>query len=64
MKVTKETLLHELATSREAAEILLDKGLHCLGCHAAQFETLEQGCKGHGMEDKDIEELLKKLNKS
>ena len=63
MKITRKTPLHELATNREAAEILLDKGLHCLGCHAAHFESLEEGCKGHGMSDEEIEDLIKKLNK-
>ncbi len=63
MKVTKETSLQELAANKKAAMILIDSGMHCVGCVAAQFETLEQGCKAHGMSDKDIEELIEKLNK-
>lgn len=63
MRITKKTKLAELATNRNAAEILLDSGLHCIGCFASQFETLEQGCKGHGMSDEEIDELIKKLNK-
>ena len=63
MKITKDTPLHKLAVDRKSAEILLDSGLHCLGCFASQFETLGQGCKGHGMSNNEIEELIKKLNK-
>jgi hybrid cluster-associated redox disulfide protein len=34
-------------------------GMHCLGCAAAHFETLEQGCGAHGI---DVDELVKDLN--
>jgi hybrid cluster-associated redox disulfide protein len=63
MKITKDTSLFELSTSPEAAEIMMDIGLHCLGCSASRFETVGQGCRGHGMSDKEINELVEKLNK-
>ena len=63
MKITKKTKLAELAADRNAVEALFDAGLHCIGCSASQFENLEQGCKGHGMSDEEISELIKKLNK-
>ena len=62
MKITKGTKLVNLADNVETVEILTDIGLHCIGCFASQFETLEQGCKGHGMSDKEIDELINKLN--
>jgi hypothetical protein len=34
-----------------------------MGCPMAMEETVEQGCKAHGMSDKEIDELLKKVNK-
>ena len=43
----------------EKAEILLDAGMHCLGCPASQAETLEEAWDVHGI---DVEELLVKLN--
>ena len=43
----------------EKAEILLNAGMHCLGCPASQAETLEEACMVHGI---DVEELVKKLN--
>src|SRR3989344_3438537 len=48
---------------RRKVEILSDFGLHCVSCFGSQFENLEQGCKGHGMSDEEINELIEKLNK-
>jgi len=48
----------------EAAEILSEKGMHCVGCPMAMQETLEQGVLAHGMDaDKLVKELNEKLNK-
>jgi len=63
MKITRKTKLSELATNQKVVEVLLDSGLHCIGCFASQFENLEQGCKGHGMSDEEIDKLIKNLNK-
>lgn len=60
MKVEKSTKIGELlANSPEKAEILIEAGMHCLGCPASQAETLEEACMVHGI---DVEELVKKLN--
>jgi len=48
-----------LEESSEKADILMEVGMHCLGCPSAQAETLEEACEVHGI---DIEELLEKLN--
>lgn len=37
-------------------------GLHCVGCHAATWETLEAGMMGHGMNDDAINRLVDALN--
>ena len=42
----------------EKADLLLEAGMHCLGCPASQAETLEEACEVHGI---DVEELVKKL---
>ncbi len=44
----------------EKADILLEAGMHCLGCPASQAETLEEACGVHGI---DVEDLVKELNK-
>ena len=45
-----------------SAEILMRYGLHCIGCHVATWETLEQGATAHGMDNKKLENMLKELN--
>ena len=57
-KTTKIGELLEIAP--EKAELLLQAGMHCLGCPASQAETLEEACEVHGI---DIDDLLKELNK-
>ena len=58
--IEKTTKIGELLESNpEKAEILLEAGMHCLGCPASQAETLEEACDVHGI---DVDELLKKLN--
>ena len=60
MKIEKTTKIGELLeVAPEKADILLKAGMHCLGCPAAQAETLEEACMVHGI---DVEELLAKLN--
>lgn len=60
MKFEKTTKIGEIIEKApEKAEILLAAGMHCLGCPAAQEETLEEACAVHGI---DVEELVNKLN--
>ena len=57
----KDTKIGDIIeTAPEKAEILLQAGMHCLGCPASQEETLEQACEVHGI---DVEDLVKELNK-
>lgn len=44
------------------AQEMTNAGLHCVGCSAATWETLEAGMYGHGKSDAEIDELLGKLN--
>ena len=60
MKIEKTTKIGELLEiAPEKAEILLNAGMHCLGCPASQGETIEEACMVHGI---DVEELIKELN--
>ena len=43
----------------DKVDLLLEAGMHCLGCPASQAETLEEACMVHGI---DVEELVEKLN--
>ena len=60
MKIEKSTKIGELLEQApEKAELLLEAGMHCLGCPASQEETLEEACMVHGI---DVDELIEKLN--
>ena len=60
MKFNKDTKIGEiLKEAPEKAEILLQIGMHCLGCPASQEETLEEACEVHGI---DVNEVLEKIN--
>lgn len=48
--------------SQKLAQEMTQFGLHCVGCGAATFETLEAGMKGHGLEEEDIVNLVGRLN--
>ena len=51
MNFNKDTRIGEiLEKAPEKAEILLEIGMHCLGCPASQMETLEEACDVHGKE--------------
>lgn len=64
-KITKEIKIGDLMVNYpQAVEILFEEGIHCLGCGAAHFESLEDGLKAHGKSDHEIEEIVKKLNKA
>lgn len=48
-----------LESNPEKADILMEAGMHCLGCPASQMETLEEACEVHGI---DVDELVALLN--
>lgn len=61
MKIEKNITIGELLEKNpEKAEILLQAGMHCLGCPASQAETIEEACMVHGI---DVDEIIEKLNK-
>ena len=60
MDIKKDMTRGELLEKApEKADILLDAGMHCLGCPASQAETIEEACEVHGI---DVDELIEKLN--
>ena len=60
MKFNKDTKIGEiLQVAPEKAEILMECGMHCIGCPASQMETLEEACDVHGI---DVNEVVEKLN--
>ena len=59
MKATKEMTIAELIQLDQGiVPILLDAGLHCIGCPSAQGESVEEACMVHGIEaDKLISDI-------
>ncbi len=59
-QISKNTKIGELMQIfPEAAPILMEIGMHCLGCPASQMETLEEAAMVHGI-DGDL--LVEKIN--
>jgi hybrid cluster-associated redox disulfide protein len=59
-EITKEMYIGEiLQIDRGLAEILMNAGMHCLGCPSSQMESLEEAAMVHGF---NVDDLLKQLN--
>ena len=59
-KVTKDTMIGELLQIDEnVAPMLLNIGMHCLGCPSSQMETIEEAAMVHGI---NADELVAKIN--
>lgn len=57
--ITKDTTIGEaLMINEDIAPVLMEIGMHCLGCPSAQGETLEEAAMVHGIA---IEDLMAKI---
>ena len=58
--VTKEMTMGEILNiDMSIAYILMDAGMHCVGCPSSVGESLQDACAAHGI---DVDTLLKKIN--
>lgn len=56
---TKDMTIGEaLQTNPAVAPVLMEAGMHCLGCPSAQGESLEEAAMVHGI---DVDDLMAKL---
>ena len=63
--ITKDMNIQDLANKHpEAVMVMAERGLHCFGCHGASMDSVEQGAKGHGMSEEDIEQMVKEMNEA
>lgn len=63
--ITKDMTIGDVVAKHPSViEPLQSAGVHCVGCHVSYSETLEQGFKGHGMSDEDVDSVIEKLNKA
>ena len=59
-QVTKDTMIGELLEiDMNVAPILLNIGMHCLGCPSSQMETIEEAAMVHGI---DADGLVTQIN--
>jgi hybrid cluster-associated redox disulfide protein len=65
-KVTKDTMIGELLQiDSSIAPMLLEIGMHCLGCPSSQMETIEEAAMVHGIEpDALVEDINNYLENS
>ncbi len=66
-QISREMTIEEIlggfpAKSQKLAQEITNAGLHCVGCQAATWETLEAGMLGHGFPEEEIDQLVAKLN--
>ena len=61
MEITKQTTMGEmLQYDRGIAMVLMQAGMHCVGCPSSIMESLEEACAVHGL---DADEVLANINK-
>lgn len=59
-QVTKDMIIGEiLQLDSGVVPILMQSGMHCLGCPSSQMETLGEACMVHGI---DADALVEQLN--
>ena len=58
--VTKEMTIGEIIMIDQGViAVLLNYGMHCIGCPSEQGESLEEACMVHGL---DVEPLVNEIN--
>ncbi len=58
-KITKKSVIGDIIREDQGViPILLQAGMHCVGCPASQMETLEEACAVHGMDSDALELAL------
>lgn len=54
-EITKNTTIGQaLQLNPNIAPVLMEIGMHCLGCPSAQAETLEEAAMVHGLDADDL----------
>jgi hybrid cluster-associated redox disulfide protein len=62
-KINKDMLILDLVENYPGlVSVLVEKyGFHCVGCQMAASESLGEGAKVHGMNAKEVGEMIKDL---
>ena len=55
MEITKQTTMGELLNyDRGIAMVLMQAGMHCIGCPSSIHESLEEACMVHGINSDEV----------
>ena len=59
-KITGDMIIADIiSVDQDIIPILMESGMHCVGCPSSQGESLEEACFVHGME---LAPLLNRIN--
>ncbi len=60
VEITKDMVIGDVILAYpEAAQVMREMGIHCVGCHGAAYESIEEGAAIHRL---DPDEICKKIN--
>jgi hybrid cluster-associated redox disulfide protein len=63
--ITKEMTIGEIITRYpQVIPVILEQGLHCIGCGVAAGESIADGLAAHGKSPGEIDEVLMLMNKA
>ena len=62
MKITKDMNIIEVVQRYpDTMMVFMYAGMGCFGCHAAQFENIEEGALAHGIDPDKLVEALNEI---
>ena len=69
-KDTKQEISKDMAIGEAVqaypvtAAVMMKYGLHCIGCHVAAWESIEDGARGHGLTEDQIDNMVDDMNQA
>ena len=65
MEITKQTTMGEMLNyDRGIAMVLMQAGMHCIGCPSSIHESLEEACAVHGINSDEVLDNIQKYLES
>ena len=60
MEITKQTIIGDMLKEDQGiAMVLMQQGMHCVGCPASAGESLEEACMVHGLDADAVLQAVK-----
>lgn len=60
--ITKDmTIAQAISVDQNIIPVLMDMGMHCIGCPASQGETIEEAAMVHGMDPDDLMDRIEEV---